>query len=143
MLALTTDLMRERGASRASRPRLGYLRDRSGAGGALGIAVLGSHRHRRLSPQLALDLPPGVPPEAADAARDTLGAAVGPPPVRPQSAGASAGGRQSAGASPARPGRPGRRTRGRGRRSSSGSRTPIPATITMIAPAASSTSPTE
>jgi DHA2 family multidrug resistance protein-like MFS transporter len=46
-------------------------------GGALGIAVLGSIGTAVYRNQMAGALPDGVPHEAADAARDTLGAAVG------------------------------------------------------------------
>lgn len=46
-------------------------------GGALGIAVLGSLGTAIYRRQVALDVPAGVPPEAAATARDTLGGAVG------------------------------------------------------------------
>ena len=46
-------------------------------GGALGIAILGSIGTAVYRGELAQMLPAGTPPEAADAARDTLGAAVG------------------------------------------------------------------
>jgi DHA2 family multidrug resistance protein-like MFS transporter len=46
-------------------------------GGALGIAVLGSVGTAVYRRALADRLPPGVPPEAAEVARDTLGAAAG------------------------------------------------------------------
>jgi DHA2 family multidrug resistance protein-like MFS transporter len=45
-------------------------------GGALGIAVLGSLGTVVYRSEIAARMPPGVPPEAADAARDTLGGAV-------------------------------------------------------------------
>ncbi|HJZ49610.1 MAG TPA: MFS transporter, partial [Roseiflexaceae bacterium] len=45
-------------------------------GGALGIAVLGSLGMAVYRSQLLSALPAGVPPEAADAARDTLGGVV-------------------------------------------------------------------
>jgi MFS transporter, DHA2 family, multidrug resistance protein len=45
-------------------------------GGALGIAVLGSIGAAVYRGEMAGDLPPGVPPEAAAAAGDTLGAAL-------------------------------------------------------------------
>jgi MFS transporter, DHA2 family, multidrug resistance protein len=45
-------------------------------GGALGIAVLGSIGTAVYRNRVASALPDGVPPQAADAARDTLGAAV-------------------------------------------------------------------
>jgi DHA2 family multidrug resistance protein-like MFS transporter len=46
-------------------------------GGALGIAILGSIGVAIYRSQLATTLPPGVPSQAAAAARDTLGGAVG------------------------------------------------------------------
>jgi len=45
-------------------------------GGALGIAILGSVGVAIYRGQLAADLPAGLPVQAADAARDTLGGAV-------------------------------------------------------------------
>jgi len=45
-------------------------------GGALGIAILGSVGVAIYRSQLAAGLPAGVPTEAADAAKDTLGGAV-------------------------------------------------------------------
>jgi MFS transporter, DHA2 family, multidrug resistance protein len=45
-------------------------------GGALGIAVLGAVGTAVYRGQIDGEVPAGVPPEAADAARDTLGAAV-------------------------------------------------------------------
>jgi DHA2 family multidrug resistance protein-like MFS transporter len=45
-------------------------------GGALGIAILGSIGTALYRGQIADGIPQGVPPHAADAARDTLGAAV-------------------------------------------------------------------
>src|SRR5262249_42532791 len=45
-------------------------------GGALGIAILGSAGTAVYRGALTSHLPTGVPPEAAEAARDTLGAAV-------------------------------------------------------------------
>ncbi len=45
-------------------------------GGALGIAILGSIGTAVYRTELAMHLPAGVPPEAAQSARDTLGAAV-------------------------------------------------------------------
>ncbi|MCD6075806.1 MAG: transporter [Rhodospirillales bacterium] len=57
-------------------------------GGALGIAVLGSFGTAIYRGQMADSMPSGVPPEAAEAARSTLGAAVSaanrlPAPVGP------------------------------------------------------------
>ena len=46
-------------------------------GGALGIAVLGSIGTAVYRSELAEALPNGLPPEAAEAARDTLGGALG------------------------------------------------------------------
>ena len=46
-------------------------------GGALGIAILGSIGTAIYRADVALRLPDGVPPEAATAARDTLGGAAG------------------------------------------------------------------
>ncbi len=46
-------------------------------GGALGIAILGSIGTAIYRSELANRLPTGIPPEAAEIARDTLGAAVG------------------------------------------------------------------
>jgi hypothetical protein len=46
-------------------------------GGALGIAILGTIGTALYRGQVAEEIPPGVPPDAADAARDTLGGAVG------------------------------------------------------------------
>jgi DHA2 family multidrug resistance protein-like MFS transporter len=46
-------------------------------GGALGIAILGSIGTAVYRSELARRLPAGVPPEAGEIARDTLGAAVG------------------------------------------------------------------
>jgi DHA2 family multidrug resistance protein-like MFS transporter len=45
-------------------------------GGALGIAILGSIGTALYRGQIADGIPTGVPPDAADAARDTLGGAV-------------------------------------------------------------------
>jgi DHA2 family multidrug resistance protein-like MFS transporter len=45
-------------------------------GGALGIAIMGSVGVAIYRGRLADQLPPGVPAEAAEAARDTLGSAV-------------------------------------------------------------------
>jgi DHA2 family multidrug resistance protein-like MFS transporter len=45
-------------------------------GGALGIAILGSVGTAVYRAGVATTVPAGVPPEAADAARDTLGGAV-------------------------------------------------------------------
>ncbi|MGH3090954.1 MAG: MFS transporter [Gaiellaceae bacterium] len=45
-------------------------------GGAFGIAILGSIGMALYRGQVADAIPPGVPPEAAEAARDTLGGAV-------------------------------------------------------------------
>jgi MFS transporter, DHA2 family, multidrug resistance protein len=45
-------------------------------GGALGIAVLGSIGTAVYRSQMAGSVPAGVPPQAAEAARDTLGGAV-------------------------------------------------------------------
>jgi DHA2 family multidrug resistance protein-like MFS transporter len=45
-------------------------------GGALGIAVLGSLGMAVYRSQVAAALPPGVPPQAAEAAQDTLGSVV-------------------------------------------------------------------
>jgi DHA2 family multidrug resistance protein-like MFS transporter len=45
-------------------------------GGALGIAILGSVGTAVYRKSVAADLPPGIPADLGDAARDTLGAAV-------------------------------------------------------------------
>jgi DHA2 family multidrug resistance protein-like MFS transporter len=58
-------------------------------GGALGIAVLGSIGTAIYRADVADSLPPGVPAEAAAAARDTLGGAVGAAGDLPAALGAS------------------------------------------------------
>jgi len=45
-------------------------------GGALGIAILGSIGTAVYRSEIAASLPPGIPPEVVDAARDTLGGAL-------------------------------------------------------------------
>jgi MFS transporter, DHA2 family, multidrug resistance protein len=57
-------------------------------GGALGIAVLGSIGTAVYRSQVADALPAGVPPESAEAARDTLGGAVGAADELPDQLGA-------------------------------------------------------
>ncbi len=56
-------------------------------GGALGIAVLGSIGTAVYRSELADALPKGLPPEAAEAARDTLGGALGVAAQLPQPVG--------------------------------------------------------
>ena len=58
-------------------------------GGALGIAILGSVGVAIYRSQLAADLPAGLPTEAADAAKDTLGGAVVVSATLPPAEGAS------------------------------------------------------
>jgi MFS transporter, DHA2 family, multidrug resistance protein len=77
VMTLTTDLVvasapRERAGAAAS------LSETSGVlGGALGIAVIGSAATAVYRDQVADRLPPDIPSGAAEAARDTLGGAVG------------------------------------------------------------------
>jgi MFS transporter, DHA2 family, multidrug resistance protein len=77
VMTLTTDLVvasapRERAGAAAS------LSETSGVlGGALGIAIVGSVATAVYRDQVADTLPAGIPSEAADAARGTLGGAAG------------------------------------------------------------------
>ena len=77
MLALATDLVLTAAPPERAGSASAVSETSAELGGALGIAVLGSIGTAVYRTQVADDLPPGVPPEAADAARDTLGAAVG------------------------------------------------------------------
>ena len=68
---------RQLGPAGAGGGGLGDLRDRAELGGALGIAILGSIGVAVYRGQLADALPADLPAQAAAAARDTLGGAVG------------------------------------------------------------------
>jgi DHA2 family multidrug resistance protein-like MFS transporter len=57
-------------------------------GGALGIAILGSLGTAVYRTEVADTLPPGLPPEVADAARDTLGGALAIAETLPEALGA-------------------------------------------------------
>ena len=57
-------------------------------GGALGIAILGSLGTAVYRTEVAESLPPGLPPEVADAARDTLGGALAIAATLPDAVGA-------------------------------------------------------
>ena len=75
VVTLSTDLI----VAAAPPERAGWRRplgDRRGLGGALGI-VLGSIGTAVYRSRISDAVPAGVPPEAAESARDTLGAAVG------------------------------------------------------------------
>jgi DHA2 family multidrug resistance protein-like MFS transporter len=57
-------------------------------GGALGIAILGSVGTAVYRAEVAESLPPGIPAEAVDAARDTLGGALAVAQALPEALGA-------------------------------------------------------
>ena len=57
-------------------------------GGALGIAILGSVGTAVYRTEVAESLPPGIPAEVADAARDTLGGALAIAQTLPEALGA-------------------------------------------------------
>jgi DHA2 family multidrug resistance protein-like MFS transporter len=57
-------------------------------GGALGIAILGSIGTAVYRTELAASLPPGIPAEAVEAARDTLGGALAVAQTLPENVGA-------------------------------------------------------
>ena len=76
VFSLTTELIVGSAPPERAGAASGIAETAAELGGALGIAVLGSLGAAIYRRQLAADIPEGVPAEAADAARDTLGAAV-------------------------------------------------------------------
>ncbi len=77
MFGLTTELIVGSAPPEKAGAASGISETAAELGGALGIAVLGSVGVAIYRGQLAAGLPAGLPPEAAAAARDTLGAALG------------------------------------------------------------------
>ena len=73
---LATDLIVGRSPPERAGAASGISATSAELGGALGIAVLGSIGTAVYRNRVASSLPEGVPPQAAEAARDTLGAAV-------------------------------------------------------------------
>jgi DHA2 family multidrug resistance protein-like MFS transporter len=76
VFGLTTELIVGSAPPEQAGAASGISETASELGGALGIAVLGSIGVAIYRNELARDLPATVPPEVADAARDTLGSAL-------------------------------------------------------------------
>jgi DHA2 family multidrug resistance protein-like MFS transporter len=76
MTTLATDLMVGTGPPERAGAASGVSETSSEFGGALGIAVLGSIASAVYRGQMTDAVPTGIPPHAAEAARDTLGGAV-------------------------------------------------------------------
>jgi MFS transporter, DHA2 family, multidrug resistance protein len=89
VLTLTTDLIVGSAPPEQAGAASGISETGAELGGALGIAILGSIGTAIYRSQIAASLPPFVPSDAAAAARDTLGGAVGAAAELPGAAGAS------------------------------------------------------
>ena len=76
MTTLATDLMVGTAPAERAGAASGVSETSSEFGGALGIAILGSIGSAVYRGQMADAIPTGIPPQAAQAARDTLGGAV-------------------------------------------------------------------
>jgi len=85
----TTDLIVSSAPSERAGAASGISETGSELGGALGIAILGSIGVAVYRADLASSLPAGIPSQAAAAARDTLGGAVGVARQLPDGAGAA------------------------------------------------------
>ena len=90
---LAADLMVGAAPAERAGAAAGVSETSSELGGALGIAVLGAVGTAVYRSEIAEMLPSGVPPAAAESARDTLGAAVVAGDELPGGLGAEAGGR--------------------------------------------------
>jgi len=77
MFNLTTELIVGSAPPERSGAASGISETGAEFGGALGISILGSIGTAVYRSELAKGLPPGVPSDAAEVARDTLGGAVG------------------------------------------------------------------
>jgi DHA2 family multidrug resistance protein-like MFS transporter len=77
MFNLTTELIVGSAPPERAGAASGISETGSELGGALGISILGSIGTAVYRSELARNLPAGIPPEAAEIARDTLGGAVG------------------------------------------------------------------
>jgi MFS transporter, DHA2 family, multidrug resistance protein len=89
VLTLTTDMIVGSAPQEQVGAASGISETGAELGGALGIAILGSIGTAVYRTQIAAELPPAVPSEAAAVARDTLGAAVSVAGELPAIAGAS------------------------------------------------------
>jgi DHA2 family multidrug resistance protein-like MFS transporter len=89
VLTLTTNLIVGSAPPEQAGAASGISETGAELGGALGIAILGSIGTAIYRSQIAASLPPFVPTDAAAAARDTLGGAVGAAAELPGAAGAS------------------------------------------------------
>ena len=100
MFTLATDLIV--GSAPPERAGAASAISETGAelGGALGIAILGSIGTAVYRGAMADAVPAGVPPEAAEAARDTLGGAVAVAEQLPDQLGADAARRGPRGVHP-------------------------------------------
>jgi len=76
MTTLATDLMVGTAPAQRAGAASGVSETSSELGGALGIAILGSLASAIYGARVADAVPTGIPPEAAQAARDTLGGAL-------------------------------------------------------------------
>jgi DHA2 family multidrug resistance protein-like MFS transporter len=76
MTTLATDLMVGTAPAQRAGAASGVSETSSELGGALGIAILGSLASAIYGARVADAVPTGLPPEAAQAARDTLGGAL-------------------------------------------------------------------